>query len=91
MQGGNREEMLGGNISTQHQPVILRIGAHLSIYFNGCGFATHLFMDFSQYLLTLKHHDLIHHLLRAGSNPSLIARGHVGCRVEFHPASLSEA
>ena len=28
--------------------------------------ASHLFMYFPQYLLTLKHHNTIHHLLTAG-------------------------
>ena len=44
----------------------------------------------SQYLLTLNHHNHVHHLLTAGSNSSLRARGHVKCWLEFHPVSLSE-
>ena len=76
MLGGNRQEMLGGN--------------HLYVYFKGCGSPAHIFMDSPQYLLTLKHHRLIHHLLTAGWNSSLRARGRAGCWVEFHPASLSE-
>ena len=63
---------------------------HLFVHFEGCGFATNISGYFSQCLLTLKRQKPIHHLSTVGPNSSLWARGHVGCWVEFHPASLSE-
>ena len=72
-------------ISTQHQAIILRIENSLQ----RLRFRYTLIYGFPRYLLPLKHHNPIHHLSTAGSNSSLRARGHVGCWVEFHPASLS--
>ena len=72
------------------KPLFYALKTHLFVHFKGRGLATHLFMDFPQYLLTLKHHSPIHYLSTAGSNSSVKARGHVECWVEFHPASLSE-
>ena len=71
------------------KPLCYALKTHLFVHFKGYGFVTDL-LDFPQYLLTLKHHSPIHHLLTAGSNAWLRARGHIGCWVEFRPTSLSE-
>ena len=75
-------------ISTQHQAVILRIEKSLIRPLQRLWFRYTLVYEF--YLLTLKNHNPIQHLSTAGSNPSLRTRGHVGCWMEFHRASLSE-
>ena len=63
---------------------------HLFIHYKTCCSTGYLSTGNTQYWLTSKHHNSIHQLLLARSNTSLRARGHVGCLVEFHPASQSE-
>ena len=72
------------------KPLFYTLKTDLFLDFKGCGFATRLFLDFSQYLISRKPHNPIHRVLTAGSNSLLRAHGHVWCLVEFHPVSLSE-
>ena len=52
-------------ISTQHQAVIPCIKTSLIRPLQICGFATHLFVDFPQYLYGLKHHNPFNQSLTA--------------------------
>ena len=72
------------------RPLFCALKTHFFFHCKGCGSVRHLYRNFPQCLLTLKHHSPIHHLSTTGWNSSLWACGHAECWVEFHPASLSE-
>ena len=77
-------------LSIPHQPLFQAHKTRSFVHFKGCGSATYIFVYVCQYLHISKHPSLIHQSLTTGVNSSLRACGHVGCCVEFHPASLSE-
>ena len=77
-------------ISIQHRPVIPGIKTSVICPLLGRYSVTRLIMEFPQYLHTIKHHNSIHQSATAGPYSPRRARGHVGCWMEFPPASLSE-
>ena len=92
MLGGNFVNRTGDAGWKSFQPSIISLfhtfKTRLFIHFKGSASATHLFMDFTQYLLIPKHHNPVDQLLTSGSNWSLRACGLVVYWVEFYSASL---
>ena len=88
---GSRQEMLGVN---NFHPASSHSLTHWKLTYSSTSKAVLLLYTSLWVFLNIdihqKHHNPIHQLLTARSHSSLRARGHVGCWVEFHPASLSE-
>ena len=90
MTGGNRQEMLGGN---DFNPASSRYFMHWKFTYSSTSklwFRYRLIHGFSSIYTCTKTSQSHSPFITAGPNSSLRARGHVGCWVEFHPASLSE-
>ena len=73
------------------KPLLYALKTHLFVHFKGRGLATHLFMDFPQYLLTLKHHSSIPIYQRQGqsqaialTNAELSLIGHLGAWLQWN-------
>ena len=76
-----------GNFPLSINQLFYALKTHLFFLIKARLSTTKLFIYFLQYLYTSKFLS-IHQSIMAGVNTSLRARGHAGCRVDFHPTSL---